>query len=248
MNARPILGMICCQRHVGTEYAQAVMERYLYGVSPHVDAIPLLIPSLPAFVDAETVGGRLDGLLLTGSPTNMQPHRYGEDIADAPGPFDPNRDEMAMALADVMLKAGKPVFGICRGFQELNVHFGGTLRRDMADPARAFQHHSPDGVSFDAMFAHEHDVRLEEGGAILAAIGQADIKVNSVHYQGVDKLGADLRVEARAPDGVVEAFSSTARGGPVLAVQWHPESKPEVNEKSRKLFGLMGRVLRGGAL
>ena len=248
MSARPILGMICCQRHVGTEYAQAVMERYLYGVSPHVDAIPLLIPSLPDFVDAEIIAQRLEGLLLTGSPSNMEPQRYGEVVEDAPGPFDPKRDEMAMKLADAMLKLGKPVFGICRGFQELNVHFGGTLRRDLSDPARAFQHHAPDGVSFDAMFDHAHPVTLEEGGAILAAIGRAEIEVNSVHYQGVDKLGADLRVEARAPDGVVEAFSSTARGGPVLAVQWHPEWKPEAHENSRKLFRLMGRVLRGGAL
>jgi putative glutamine amidotransferase len=248
MSARPVLGMICCQRHVGTEYAQAVMERYLYGVSPHVDAIPLLIPSLADFVDAEIIAQRLEGLLLTGSPSNMEPHRYGEAVDDAPGPFDPKRDEMAMKLADAMLKLGKPVFGICRGFQELNVHFGGTLRRDLSDPARAFQHHAPDGVSFDAMFDHAHPVTLEEGGAIFAAIGKAEIEVNSVHYQGVDKLGADLRVEARAPDGVVEAFSSTARGGPVLAVQWHPEWKPEAHENSRKLFGLMGRVLRGGVL
>jgi putative glutamine amidotransferase len=248
MSARPILGMICCQRHVGTEYAQAVMERYLYGVSPYVDAIPLLIPSLPDFVDAEIIAQRLEGLLLTGSPSNMEPYRYGEAVEDAPGPFDPKRDEMAMKLADAMLKLGKPVFGICRGFQELNVHFGGTLRRDLSDPARAFQHHAPDGVSFDAMFDHAHPVTLEEGGAIFAAIGTAEIEVNSVHYQGVDKLGADLRVEARAPDGVVEAFSSTARGGPVLAVQWHPEWKPHAHENSRKLFGLMGRVLRGGVL
>ncbi|GIU66979.1 gamma-glutamyl-gamma-aminobutyrate hydrolase family protein [Candidatus Phycosocius spiralis] len=248
MTARPILGMICCQRHVGTEYAQAVMERYLYGVSPYVDAIPMLIPSLPDFADAEIIAHRLEGLLLTGSPSNMEPHCYGEVVEDAPGPFDPKRDEMAIKLADAMLKLGKPVFGICRGFQELNVHFGGTLRRDLSDPARAFQHHAPDGVSFDAMFDHTHSVTLEEGGTILAAIGKAEIEVNSVHYQGVDKLGTDLRVEARASDGVVEAFSSTARGGPVLAVQWHPEWKPEAHENSRKLFGLMGRVLRGGTL
>jgi putative glutamine amidotransferase len=248
MTARPVLGMICCRRSVGTEHAQAVMERYLYGAAPHIDAIPLLIPSLPKLVDATEVAARIDGLMLTGSPSNLEPRRYGEEVPGAAGPFDPNRDAMAMALADAMMEAGKPVFGICRGFQELNVHFGGTLARDMMAPHRSIQHHAPDDVTFADMFEHRHPVKLEEGGALLAAIGTRDIIVNSVHYQGVDKLGKGLRIEARAPDGVVEAFSTTARGAPVLAVQWHPEWKPEGDENSRKIFGLMGRVLRGGAL
>ena len=245
---RPVLGMICCRRSVGTEHGQAVMERYLYGAAPHIDAIPLLIPSLPKLVDATEVAARIDGLMLTGSPSNLEPRRYGEEVPGAAGPFDPNRDAMALALADAMMKAGKPVFGICRGFQELNVHFGGTLARDMTKPGRQIQHHAADDVSFDEMFEHRHPIRLEDGGALLAAIGTPDITVNSVHYQGVDRLGKDLRVEARAPDGVIEAFSTTARGAPVLAVQWHPEWKPEADETSRKRFGLMGRVLRGGAL
>jgi putative glutamine amidotransferase len=89
---------------------------------------------------------------------------------------------------------------------------------------------------------------LEEGGALYSAIGTRDIIVNSVHFQGVDRLGKGLNVEARAPDGVVEAFSTTARGAPVLAVQWHPEWKPETDENSRKVFGLMGKILRGGTM
>jgi putative glutamine amidotransferase len=248
MTARPILGMICCKRSVGTEPAQAVMQRYLYGAAPHIDAIPLLIPSLPLLVDAGEVAARIDGLMLTGSPSNLDPKRYGEEAPDPPGPFDPDRDAMAHALAEAMMAAGKPVFGICRGFQELNVHFGGTLRRDLAAPGRDLAHHAPDEVSFDAMFEHRHSVALVEDGVLRRALGADRIVVNSVHYQGVDRLGADLKVEARAPDGVVEAFSSEARGAPVLAVQWHPEWRPEGDENSRKLFALMGKVLRGGAL
>jgi putative glutamine amidotransferase len=246
--ARPVLGMICCKRSVGSEFGQSVMERYLYGAAPHMEAIPLLVPSLPDIVDPHEVARRIDGLMLTGSPSNVDPKHYGEEVPDPPGPFDPNRDHMAMALAEAMMKAGKPVFGICRGFQELNVHFGGTLRRDMADPDRAFQHHAPDEIDFNGMFEHRHPVTLEDGGVLMAAIGQKDIIVNSVHYQGVDRLGFDLKVEARAPDGVVEAFSTTARGAPVLAVQWHPEWKPEADAVSRKVFGLMGRVLRGAGV
>lgn len=248
MTARPVLGMICCRRSVGTEHAQAVMERYLYGAAPHIDAIPMLIPSLPELVDATEVAARIDGLMLTGSPSNLEPRRYGEEVPGAAGPFDPNRDTMALALADAMMTAGKPVFGICRGFQELNVHFGGTLARDMMAPHRTIQHHAPDDASFAEMFEHRHPVSLEEGGALMATLGTREIIVNSVHYQGIDRLGGELRVEACAPDGVIEAFSATARGAPVLAVQWHPEWRPEADENSRKLFGLMGKLLRGGTL
>jgi putative glutamine amidotransferase len=247
-SARPVLGMICCKRSVGSEPAQAVMQRYLFGAAPHMEAIPLLIPSLPEIVDPWAVSTRIDGLMLTGSPSNVDPKHYGEEAPDPPGPFDPNRDTMAMALIQAMMQAGKPVFGICRGFQELNVAFGGTLRRDMADDHRDLKHHAPEDVPFDAMFEHRHAVRLEDGGALMRAIGTADIEVNSVHYQGVDQLGFDLKVEARAPDGVVEAFSTTARGAPVLAVQWHPEWKPEADANSQAVFKLMGDVLRGAAL
>lgn len=243
--ARPVLGFICCQRSVGAESAQAVMERYLHGVAPHVGAIPLLVPSLPDVVDAQTVMARLDGLLLTGSPSNLQPVRYGEDAPDADGPFDPARDHMSHQLVSVALAAGKPVFGICRGFQELNVHFGGTLARDLSAPGRPLQHHAPDGVPFDAMFAHSHMVEIQPGGLLAATYGARQLTVNSVHYQGVRTLGQGLQVEAVAPDGVVEAFSHPAAGAPVLAVQWHPEWRPEANPQSRQLFALMGAMLRG---
>ena len=248
ITSRPVIGMICCRRTVGTEYAQAVMERYLYGVAPYVDAIPFLIPSLPYLVDATEVARRIDGLLLTGSPSNLEPKRYGEEIPEAEGPFDPSRDEMAMALVDAMMQAGKPVFGICRGFQEFNVHFGGTLARDLSSPSRTLKHHAPDDVSFADMFAHTHAVQLNPNGALYHTIGTREILVNSVHYQGVDRIGTGLHVEAQAPDGVIEAFSSDAFGAPILAVQWHPEWQPENNENSRKIFALMGRILRGGAL
>jgi putative glutamine amidotransferase len=248
MSAKPVLGMICCERSVGSETAQAVMMRYLTGVPPHVDALPLLIPSLPQFVDPETVAGRIDGLLLTGSPSNVQPHHYGEAVDDAPGPFDPGRDAMAMALASAVMAKGKPVFGICRGFQELNVLFGGALRRDASAHDDLLAHHAPDEASFEEMFEHRHPVTLEPDGAIARALGKTELSVNSVHFQGVGRLGDDLTVEARAPDGLIEAFSSTARGAPVLAVQWHPEWRPEANADSRALFALMGRVLRGGEL
>ena len=143
--ARPVLGIICCTRTVGQDEAQAVMNRYVTAAMAHADCAALLVPSLPALMDAAEVAPRLDGLLLTGSPSNVAPARYGEgDAADAEGPFDAARDEMTAALVEACLAGGKPVFGICRGLQELNVIFGGTLRRDMSRADAPLPHHAPD--------------------------------------------------------------------------------------------------------
>jgi putative glutamine amidotransferase len=245
---RPLLGFICCRRTIMIgglpDPAQAVMERYIHGVAAHVGAIPLLIPSLPDLVDANHVMTRLDGLLLTGSPSNMEPARYGSE-AQGDGPFDPDRDAMSQALIAASLKAKKPVFGICRGFQEMNVYFGGTLRGDMSTPDRPLAHHAPDSAAdLPSMFAHRHPVLIEDGGLLAPAMGAGEISVNSVHYQGVDRLADGVTVEARAPDGVVEAFSRQENGTTALAVQWHPEWRPQEDANAIKLFGLMGDLLR----
>ena len=130
---RPVLGVIACNRTVESQAAQAVMTRYLVSAIKYADAAALLVPAMPELMHAKEVAPRLDGILLTGTPSNLDPKRYGVIVDDAPGPFDPARDEMTAHLIEAMLELGKPVFGICRGFQELNVAFGGTLRRDMAE-------------------------------------------------------------------------------------------------------------------
>jgi putative glutamine amidotransferase len=245
---RPILGFICCRRvlMIGgkPDPAQAVMERYIHGVSAYVGAIPVLIPSLPDLVDARAVMARLDGLLLTGSPSNMEPARYGGE-SPGEGPFDPDRDAMSQALIGASLELSKPVFGICRGFQEMNVYFGGTLRGDLSTPGRALEHHSPEAITdLPGMFAHRHPVMIEHGGLLESALGHGEISVNSVHFQGVDRLADGVTVEARAPDGVVEAFSKQVGDTTALAVQWHPEWEPQADPNALKLFGLMGQILQ----
>ena len=245
---RPVAGIICCTRTVGVEPAQAVMNRYVAGAMRHADVAALLVPSMPELMKASEVAARLDGLMLTGSPSNLDPALYGEEIGDAPGPFDAARDTMTADLIKAMLDLGRPVFGICRGFQEINVAFGGTLRRDMASSAELIAHHAPDEVDFNGMFEHLHPVDLTPGGVLAGAFGTGRAVVNSVHYQGVDRLGEGLTVEARAEDGVVEAVSATVNGAPLLAVQWHPEWKPEANPQSQTFFQLFGRALRGAPL
>jgi len=240
---RPVLGVISCNRDVENQAAQVVMTRYLNSALTYANAAALLAPAMPGLIHAREVAPRLDGLLLTGTPSNLDPKRYGDLADDAPGPFDPDRDEMTARLIEAMLDLGKPVFGICRGFQELNVAFGGTLRRDMAEHPELIAHHAPSDKSFAEYFEHVHPVTLKEG-VLKSAYGKSELDVVSVHYQGVDKLGAGLRVEAVAPDGVVEAVSAEVNGAPVLAVQWHPEWKAHENPESQMFFKLLGRALR----
>jgi putative glutamine amidotransferase len=244
--SRPVLGVICCTRTVGVEPAQAVMNRYVAAAMAYGDAAALLIPSMPELMRAAEVAPRLDGLLLTGSPSNVAPERYGQgDAADAEGPFDLGRDAMTAALIEAMIGLGRPVFGICRGFQEINVAFGGQLRRDMSRNDELLAHHAPDEVGFDDMFGHEHEVSLTPGGVLHRGLGRDRLRVNSVHYQGVGTLGDGLQIEARAPDGVIEAVSARVNGAAVVAVQWHPEWRTCDNPDSQAFFRLLGRALRG---
>jgi putative glutamine amidotransferase len=246
MTARPVLGIICCNRIVGTETAQAVMDRYVRSAMTYADVAALLIPSLPDLMTAREVAPRLDGVLLTGSPSNVESARYQGDGGD--GPFDVARDEIALSMIDRMIDARKPVFGICRGFQEINVALGGTLRRDTSANGQLLQHHAPDGVGFDALFEHRHLVRLAPGGMLASLYGREHLDVNSVHYQGIADLAAPLSVEALAPDGLVEAYSAIIGDAPVVAVQWHPEWHTETEPDSQEYFRLLGRALRGDKL
>jgi putative glutamine amidotransferase len=245
---KPVLGIICCTRKIGTEPAQAVMNRYVSAAMKFADTNALLIPALPDLSDATGIVARLDGLLLTGSPSNMDPARYGEDVPDASGPFDAGRDEMVLRLVEAATAKHAPVFGVCRGFQELNVAYGGTLRRDTSVQSRDLKHHAPDGIPFEEMFAHLHDVELARGGILANVYGTTCLQVNSVHFQGVGILAPSLTVEATAPDGLVEAFSKHENGAPVLAVQWHPEWQTDDNPQSQAFFHLLGRALRGDKL
>jgi putative glutamine amidotransferase len=152
---------------------------------------------------------------------------------------------MTTDLIKAMLDLGRPVIGVCRGLQEVNVAFGGTLRRDTSRSAELIAHHAPDGAAFADMFAHEHEVELAAGGVLARELGRPSLRVNSVHFQGVGQLGKGLSIEARAPDGLVEAVSANVNGAPVLAVQWHPEWRTAENPDSQAFFRLLGRALRG---
>jgi putative glutamine amidotransferase len=253
---RPVLGIIACNRAFATgahssEPAQMVMERYIRAAMTYADVAALIIPALPDLMTAAEVAPRLDGILLTGSPSNIAPMRYGDadGAKKSEGPFDDGRDEIAIGMVKRMIDLQKPVFGICRGFQEINVALGGTLRRDTSsndgNNDGLLRHHAADDVSFNAMFDHHHPVTLASGGILAAGYGKSALEVNSVHYQGIAALAPALLVEATAPDGLIEAYSARPNGAPVLAVQWHPEWDTENDPDSQTYFHLLGKALRG---
>ena len=234
---KPVIGVLCCNE-VADRPVQVVASRFVMPLRDVSDATVLLVPALVDGSDAGQLAAILDGLLLTGSRSHVAPSRYGSSAAAAP--LDEERDEVALALAGRMIEAGKPVFGICRGMQEINVLFGGTLAAD-----RDGAHMLDTPGDYASLFAHRHDVELVEGGRLAGGIGSRRLSVNSVHYQGVDRLGGGLSVEAVATgDGLVEAISARPCGADVLAVQWHPEWNVGSCAGSRAFFRMIGASLR----
>ncbi|AXJ96890.1 gamma-glutamyl-gamma-aminobutyrate hydrolase family protein [Sphingomonas sp. FARSPH] len=231
--------MVCCNEQAGRP-VQAVASRFVAPLAQLSDAGVLLIPAVPEAVDLATLAAILDGLLLTGARSHVAPARYGGAALPDGQHIDPDRDAVALGLAARMIEAGKPVFGICRGLQEINVLFGGSL-------APTARHHpgSWDG-DYDALFGHGHDVRLSPAGHLAGATGTHRLRVNSVHQQGIDRLGTGLSVEATdIDDGLIEAVSARPCGGAVLGVQWHPEWDVDRSPASRAFFTLLGAGVRG---
>ncbi len=244
MSKRPLVGVICCTR-LPEDPVQAVAERYL-RTAPFIDADLVLVPSMSDILDIGSIIGRLDGIMLTGSPSNVAPALY-RSTEDGVGPFDPARDATMLRLVEAAVKHDRPVLGICRGFQEIAVAFGSTLRPDLGHSDREQIHHTPPGLPFDEMFGLEHRVALTPGGILERAMNASSITVNSAHFQGIDQVGEELMVEAKSSDGIIEAIRP-AGGERVLAVQWHPEWRIAENANSRRLFAWFGMLLRGAKL
>jgi len=229
---------------VGAHPFHMVGEKYARAVLDAAGAAPLLIPSLADELGFDELLQRLDGLLFTGSPSNVEPHLYA-GAPSAPGTLhDPARDATTLPLIRKAVRAGVPVFGICRGFQEMNVAFGGTLHQKLHEVPGYLDHRDDGSQPLEVQYGPAHDVTLEPGGVLRALAVSDRIQVNSLHNQGIDRLGAELAVEARAPDGVIEAFRVRDAQRFALAVQWHPEWKVMSNPFSRALFAAFGQASR----
>lgn len=237
-----MIGVVCCNE-VADRPIQAVATRFINPLVQYANATVLLVPAVADALDARSLATRLDGLLLTGSRSNVAGDRYG-GVDVAADTLDLDRDTVAFDLAAQMIEAGRPVFGICRGLQELNVLFGGTL----TDAEAGHHRENGDATAYETLFDHVHDVALQTGGLLETAMLRSTVTVTSVHRQGIDRLGTGLNVEAiAADDGLIEAFSARPCGGDVIAVQWHPEWDVAVSDASRAFFSLIGRSLRNSA-
>lgn len=241
---RPVIGLPADRRMLGHHPFHAVGEKYLRALAEAAGAMPLLIPALGDIVSVDEVLEVVDGLVFTGSPSNVEPSHYAGPASDAGTLHDAARDATTLPLIPAAVARGIPVFGICRGFQEMNVAFGGTLHQKLHEVPGFLDHRDDESLPLDIQYGPAHEVMLEEGGLLRGLAGTDRIRVNSLHGQGVDRLSDKLSVEARAPDGVIEAFRVKNAHRFAVAVQWHPEWKVMSNDFSRALFAAFGASSR----
>ncbi len=229
---------------IGPHPFHAVGEKYIAALVQAADCLPLLIPVLETPLDVGEILARVDGIFFPGSPSNVEPVRYAGPASEPGTLHDPHRDATTLSLIPRAVASGVPVFGVCRGFQEMNVAMGGTLHQRVHEIPGFDDHREDKEQPLDVQYGPAHEVVLEPGGLLLALAGKDRIVVNSLHSQGVEKLGPDLAVEARAPDGLVEAVREKSAPGFALAVQWHPEWQVMSNPFSQALFAEFGRAAR----
>lgn len=241
---RPVVGLICDRRRVDDQDAHLVLEQYIAAVRDGAGALPVLLPVLDTPLDHADIFAAVDGLLFTGSPSNVNPALYGGPPAREPKWEDTQRDALSLPLIRSAIAAAVPSFCICRGLQELNVALGGTLYQHVQDVPGRFDHREDESAPQEVQWGPAHNVSVTPGGLLEKLIGTETFMVNSLHGQGIDTLAPALREEACAPDGQIEAVSLRQSEGFLLAVQWHPEWRWQEDAVSRKLWAAFAEALR----
>jgi putative glutamine amidotransferase len=246
--SRPLIGLPCCTAIANDRPTHWVAEKYIVAVSDAADAVPMLLPAIADRADLADIVARLDGLLLTGSRSNIEPARYGgaPDPAGEPDEDDPRdlkRDAMTLPLIRAAVAADLPVLAICRGCQELNVALGGTLYPRVHELDGRIDHRSRH-IPVEGRYEYvAHPVRFMPDATLARLTGAEEMAVNSLHWQGIDRLAPNLAVEAVAPDGQIEAVRHRhARF--IVGIQWHPEYRVLENSFSRALFAAWGEACR----
>ncbi|MBL0295958.1 MAG: gamma-glutamyl-gamma-aminobutyrate hydrolase family protein [Betaproteobacteria bacterium] len=242
MSRSPVVLVPACNRWLGDHPFHIAGRKYVDFVRL-AGALPLVVPRL----DLQEIDEALDladGVLLTGSPSNVHPSAFGEAVHDPSLPLDPERDAWTLPLITRALARGVPIFGICRGTQEVNVALGGTLHQAVHEVPGLTDHREPEAAPLDEQYGPSHEVEVVPGGALQAIVGRPRFEVNSLHGQAVKALAHGLRVEAVAPDGLVEAFSVPGAAGFNLCVQWHPEWQAAHNPVSMQLVQAFGTAVR----
>ncbi len=240
----PVVGIPCDHRLVGKHPFHVVGEKYLLAVRDGAGAVPFLIPVLDPPIPTSDIFENVSGLLLTGSPSNVAPKRYGGAPPREGVLQDERRDDTTLPLLSAAIEAGVPVLCLCRGFQELNVALGGTLHQHVHEVEGRADHRENTGAPLDVQYGPAHAVRIAEGGLLARIAPAKSFDVNSLHSQGIDRLAPTLHADAIAPDGTIEAVSMPGAKGFVLGVQWHPEWRWREDAVSRAIFSAFGDAIR----
>ncbi|MBC7941139.1 MAG: gamma-glutamyl-gamma-aminobutyrate hydrolase family protein [Chitinophagaceae bacterium] len=234
----PVVLVTSCNRVYGGHPFHVAGRKYVEAVRL-AGALPLIAPPVAA-ADIEGLLAAADGVLLTGSPSNVHPGQFGEDVHNPALPLDIERDAWTLPLVRQALAMGMPLLAICRGAQEVNVALGGSLHQAVQELPGFLDHRDDDAAPIDVQYGPAHPVEVTPGGVLAQIVGESAFTVNSLHGQGVNRLAEGLRVEGRAPDGVVEAFSLPSASGFNLCLQWHPEWQAADNPVSMKILQAFG--------
>lgn len=247
---RPVVGVIASAHLVENRFAaQRVGERNLRAVSDVAGALPIMFAGTPEITHLDELLELVDGVVLTGARANVHPTHFGAEPHPRYEPYDIGRDDLALALVRACVDRGVPLFGICRGFQEMNVAYGGSLHPEIRELPGRVNHRMPrleNGEIHpdqEVVFGDRHDVRLTPDGAFARLLGRETIRVNSLHGQGILDLGSRVVVEGVADDGTIEAIRIADAPGFALGVQWHAEYDPQSNPINRALFQAFGEAV-----
>jgi putative glutamine amidotransferase len=225
----------------------AAPQQYLEAAISGAGVFPVLVPSFGDRLDLDELLSSVDGVMLTGSKSNVHPSLYGGDASEANGPYDEARDATTLPLIRKAIERGVPLLAICRGIQEMNVALGGSLATEIQDRPGSLDHRAPASDRQDERFAIRQPVSIKPGSCLAGVFGAGDIMVNSVHRQAVERLGPKLQVEAVAEDGTVEAVSVKDARAFAVGVQWHPEYWVNSDSASATIFRAFGDAVRAHA-
>jgi putative glutamine amidotransferase len=237
---KPVVLLPACHKDIKGMSFRAVASKYIEAVRL-AGGLPLLVP----YATEDELDGLLrlaDGVLLTGSPSNVHPRNFGQEVHDPAEPLDALRDGWVLPLIPKILAAGMPLLAICRGLQELNVALGGSLHQSVHELPGRRDHRMPRNAVEEVEYGPAHVIDIATGGLLGSVLGQKQIEVNSLHGQAIDRLAPALGVEATSPDGVIEAVSYPGAVGFVLGVQWHPEWRAQDNQHSMRIFDAFGEA------
>lgn len=244
---RPLVGVTACLRSYNNALMHTVGDKYARAVWEASGCTPIIIPAMAESQEVQDLLDSLDGLLFTGSPSNVHPARYGREPHEKAEPYDEARDAMTFRLIDAALEKGLPSLFICRGFQELNAALGGTLHARLHEIDGRLDHRMPRVDDMDVRYGPRHAMSFTSGGIFARIAGATEIQVNSLHGQGIDQPAPGITVEGVAPDGTPEAVSVTGARRLAIGVQWHPEYKPLQNDFSTRLFRAFSEAVHGKA-